>query len=88
MQDLLVDCKPPMNKPIPIPNIQKRVLLSDNNINEQIKINDNKHIFIIFLGPYLSSKKANIREPIPAEIFKVIPNNIISLKLILNNVAA
>ena len=69
-----------MNKPIPIPNIQKRVLLSDNNINEQIKISDNKHIFIILLGPYLSSKRANITEPIPAEIFKVIPNNIISLK--------
>ena len=28
---------------------------------------------MIFLGPYLSSKNANIIEPIPAKIFKVIP---------------
>ena len=53
-----------------------------------MEISDRRQIFIIILGPYLSSKKAKITDPIPAEIFKVIPNKIISLNPILNNVAA
>ena len=88
MQDLLVDCNPPIKSPIAIPNIQKNILLSVIKINEQMEISDRRQIFIIILGPYLSSKKAKITDPIPAEMFKAIPNKIISLNSILNNVAA
>ena len=76
MQVLLVDCNPPIKRPIPIPNIQKNILLSVIKINEQIHISDRRQNFIIILGPYLSSKKAKITDPIPAEIFKVIPNKL------------
>ena len=88
MQDLLVDCNPPIKIPIPIPKTQKIILLFVINITEQINIKDKRHNFIIILGPYLSSKKANITDPIPAATFKEIPNKIISSKPILNKVAA
>ena len=73
---------------MPIPNIQKRILLFVIKINEQMDIKDIRQVFIIILGPNLSSKKAKITEPNPAEIFKAIPNKIISLNSILYNVAA
>ena len=42
MQDLLVDCNPPIKSPIAIPNIQKNILLSVIKINEQMEISDRR----------------------------------------------
>ena len=79
IKERLEDCTEPIKKPKIEPNNINNSLSSIIKVVLPKIIKAINDIFIMNLGPILSSKYEKKRAPIPAEIFIKIPNIIISV---------